>query len=399
MNYNKKSVEDIDVKGKRVLCRCDFNVPTKEGKITSDKRIVAAMPTIEYLVNHGARVILCSHMGKPKGEWKPELSLQVVADRLSELLGKPVVMAKDVVGEDAKAKAAALKDGDVMLLENVRFMKGETKNDPELSKELASLAEIFVNDAFGTAHRAHSSTAGVADYLPAVCGFLVEKEVSIMGKALADPTRPFVAILGGAKVSDKLNVINNLLEKVDTLIIGGGMAYTFLKAQGYEIGKSLCDDSKLDYCKDMMAKAKEKGVKLLLPVDAACIKDFPDPIDAPVDTVIVPVTAIPADKEGCDIGPETMKLFADAVKASKTVVWNGPMGVFENPTLAAGTLAVAKAMAESDATTVIGGGDSAAAVQQMGLGDKMTHISTGGGASLEYLEGKELPGIAVIQKA
>ena len=399
MNYNKKSVEDIDVKGKRVLCRCDFNVPTKEGKITSDKRIVAAMPTIEYLVNHGARVILCSHMGKPKGEWKPELSLQVVADRLSELLGKPVVMAKDVVGEDAKAKAAALKDGDVMLLENVRFMKGETKNDPELSKELASLAEIFVNDAFGTAHRAHSSTAGVADYLPAVCGFLVEKEVSIMGKALADPTRPFVAILGGAKVSDKLNVINNLLEKVDTLIIGGGMAYTFIKAQGYEVGKSLCDDSKLDYCKEMMAKAQEKGVKLLLPVDTACVENFPDPIDAPVETTVVPVTAIPADKEGCDIGPETMKLFADAVKASKTVVWNGPMGVFENPTLAAGTLAVAKAMAESDATTVIGGGDSAAAVQQMGLGDKMTHISTGGGASLEYLEGKELPGIAVIQNA
>ena len=399
MNYNKKSVEDIDVKGKRVLCRCDFNVPTKEGKITSDKRIVAAMPTIEYLVNHGARVILCSHMGKPKGEWKPELSLQVVADRLSELLGKPVVMAKDVVGEDAKAKAAALKDGDVMLLENVRFMKGETKNDPELSKELASLAEIFVNDAFGTAHRAHSSTAGVADYLPAVCGFLVQKEVSIMGKALADPTRPFVAILGGAKVSDKLNVINNLLEKVDTLIIGGGMAYTFIKAQGYEVGKSLCDDSKLDYCKEMMAKAQEKGVKLLLPVDTACVENFPDPIDAPVETTVVPVTAIPADKEGCDIGPETMKLFADAVKASKTVVWNGPMGVFENPTLAAGTLAVAKAMAESDATTVIGGGDSAAAVQQMGLGDKMTHISTGGGASLEYLEGKELPGIAVIQNA
>ena len=399
MNYNKKSVEDIDVKGKRVLCRCDFNVPTKEGKITSDKRIVAAMPTIEYLVNHGARVILCSHMGKPKGEWKPELSLQVVADRLSELLGKPVVMAKDVVGEDAKAKAAALKDGDVMLLENVRFMKGETKNDPELSKELASLAEIFVNDAFGTAHRAHSSTAGVADYLPAVCGFLVEKEVSIMGKALADPTRPFVAILGGAKVSDKLNVINNLLEKVDTLIIGGGMAYTFIKAQGYEVGKSLCDDSKLDYCKEMMAKAQEKGVKLLLPVDAVCIKDFPDPIDAPVETTVVPVTAMPADMEGCDIGPETTKLFAEAVKASKTVVWNGPMGVFENPTLAAGTLAVAQAMAESGATTVIGGGDSAAAVQQMGLGDKMTHISTGGGASLEYLEGKELPGIAVIQNA
>ena len=399
MNYNKKSVEDIDVAGKRVLCRCDFNVPTKDGKITSDKRIVAALPTIQYLVKHNARVILCSHMGKPKGEVKPELSLQVVADRLSELLGQPVKMAKDVVGESAQSLAASLKDGEVMLLENTRFEKGETKNDPELSKALASLADVFVNDAFGTAHRAHSSTAGVADYLPAVCGYLVQKEVSIMGKALADPERPFVAILGGAKVSDKLNVINNLLEKVDTLIIGGGMAYTFIKAQGYEVGKSLCDDSKLDYCKEMMAKAQEKGVKLLLPVDAVCIKDFPDPIDAPVETTVVPVTAMPADMEGCDIGPETMKLFADAVKASKTVVWNGPMGVFENPTLAAGTLAVAKAMAESDATTVIGGGDSAAAVQQMGLGDKMTHISTGGGASLEYLEGKELPGIAVIQNA
>ena len=374
-------------------------MPTKDAKITSDKRIVAALPTIQYLMNHGAKVILCSHMGKPKGEWKPELSLKVVAQRLSELLGKEVLMAADVVGEDAKAKAASLKDGDVMLLENVRYIKGETKNDPELSKELASLADLFVNDAFGTAHRAHSSTAGVADYLPAVCGYLVQKEVGIMGKALANPERPFVAILGGAKVSDKLNVINNLLEKVDTLIIGGGMAYTFAKAQGYEVGKSLCDDTKLDYCKEMMAKAKEKGVKLLLPVDAACIKDFPDPIDAPVDVTIVPISAIPADMEGCDIGPETMKLFADAVKASKTVVWNGPMGVFENPTLAAGTLAVAKAMAESDATTVIGGGDSAAAVQQMGLGDKMTHISTGGGASLEYLEGKELPGIAVIQNA
>ena len=399
MNYNKKSIEDIDVAGKRVLCRCDFNVPTKNGVITSDKRIVAAMPTIKYLVDHNAKVILCSHMGKPKGEWKPELSLKIVAKRISELLGKEVIMAADVAGEDAKAKAAALKDGDVMLLENTRFEKGETKNDPELSKALASLADVFVNDAFGTAHRAHSSTAGVADYLPAVSGFLVQKEVSIMGKALSDPERPFVAVLGGAKVSDKLNVINNLLEKVDTLIIGGGMAYTFIKAQGYEVGKSLCDDSKLDYCKEMMAKAQEKGVKLLLPVDTACVENFPDPIDAPVETTVVPVTAIPADKEGCDIGPETMKLFADAVKASKTVVWNGPMGVFENPTLAAGTLAVAKAMAESDATTVIGGGDSAAAVQQMGLGDKMTHISTGGGASLEYLEGKELPGIAVIQNA
>ena len=399
MNYNKKSIEDISVAGKRVLCRCDFNVPTKDGKITSDKRIVAAMPTIKYLVDQGAKVILCSHMGKPKGEWKPELSLKVVAERISQLLGKEVIMAADVVGEDAKAKAAALKDGDVMLLENVRYMKGETKNDPELSKELASMADIFVNDAFGTAHRAHSSTAGVADYLPAVSGYLVQKEVSIMGKALAAPERPFVAILGGAKVSDKLNVIKNLLEKVDTLIIGGGMAYTFLVAKGYGVGTSLVDEEKVEYCKEMMAKAEAKGVKLLLPVDTACITDFPDPIDAPVETKVYPVTGMPADMEGCDIGPATMKLFADAVKASKTVVWNGPMGVFENPTLAAGTLAVAKAMAESDATTVIGGGDSAAAVQQMGLGDKMTHISTGGGASLEYLEGKDLPGIAVIENA
>ena len=399
MNYNKKSVEDIDVKGKRVLCRCDFNVPIKGGVITSDKRIVAALPTIQYLINHGAKVILCSHMGKPKGEYKPELSLKVVADRLSELLGQTVIMAKDVAGEDAQAKAAALQDGQVMLLENTRFEKGETKNDPELSKKLASLADIFVNDAFGTAHRAHSSTAGVADYLPAVCGYLIQKEIGIMGKALADPERPFVAILGGAKVSDKLNVINNLLEKVDTLIIGGGMAYTFLAAEGYSVGKSLLDTEKIDYCKEMMAKAEAKGVKLLLPVDTVIAASFPDPIDGPIDVKTVAADAIPDDMEGLDIGEESRKLFADAAKAAKTVVWNGPMGVFENPTLAAGTLAVAKAMAESDATTVIGGGDSAAAVQQMGLGDKMTHISTGGGASLEYLEGKDLPGIAVIENA
>ena len=436
MNYlNKKTVEDIDVAGKHVLVRCDFNVPMKDGVITDTKRIVGALPTIKYLVDHNAKVILCSHMGRPhnifndvvkldkkekkkidampeaeqaeatakaleaaKGDVK-KFSLAPVAAELSKLLGKEVIMAKDVVGPDAKAKAAALKDGEVLMLENVRFHAEETKNDPDFAKALASMAEIYVNDAFGTAHRAHASTAGVADYLPAVCGYLIQKEISIMGGALENPKRPFVAILGGAKVSDKIGVINNLIEKVDTLIIGGGMAYTFVKAQGYEVGKSLCDDSKLDYCKEMMAKAQEKGVKLLLPVDAVCIKDFPDPIDAPVETTVVPVTAIPADMEGCDIGPETMKLFADAVKASKTVVWNGPMGVFENPTLAAGTLAVAKAMAESDATTVIGGGDSAAAVQQMGLGDKMTHISTGGGASLEYLEGKELPGIAVIQNA
>ena len=399
MNYNKKSVEDIDVAGKRVLCRCDFNVPTKNGVITSDKRIVAALPTIKYLIAQNAKVILCSHMGKPKGEWKPELSLKVVADRLSQLLGQEVIMAADVAGDDAHAKAAALKEGQVMLLENTRFEKGETKNDPELSKKLASLADIFVNDAFGTAHRAHASTAGVADYLPAVCGYLVEKEVSIMGKALANPERPFVAVLGGAKVSDKLNVINNLLEKVDTLIIGGGMAFTFLAAKGYDIGKSLVDSEKIDYCKEMMAKAEAKGVKLLLPVDAVVADSFPNPIDGEIAVETVAADAIPADKMGLDIGEKSQAIFAEAAKTAKTVVWNGPMGVFENPTLAAGTLAVAKAMAESGATTVIGGGDSAAAVQQMGLGDKMTHISTGGGASLEYLEGKELPGIAVIQNA
>ena len=397
MNYNKKSVEDVDVRGKRVLCRCDFNVPTKAGVITSDKRIVAALPTIQYLVNHGARVILCSHMGKPKGEVKPELSLQVVANRLSELLGQPVKMAKDVVGESAQSLAASLKDGEVMLLENTRFEKGETKNDPELSRKLASMADLFVNDAFGTAHRAHSSTAGVADYLPAVCGFLVQKEVSIMGKALADPERPFVAILGGAKVSDKLNVINNLLEKVDTLIIGGGMAYTFLAAKGYGIGKSLFDAEKVDYCKDMMAKAEAKGVKLLLPVDTVVAASFPDPIDAPIDVKTVSVDAIPADMEGMDIGEKTRELFADAVKSAKTVVWNGPMGVFENPTLAKGTIAMAQALADSSATTIVGGGDSAAACEQLGFADKITHISTGGGASLEFLEGLELPGIACLE--
>ena len=397
MNYNKKSIEDIDVAGKRVLCRCDFNVPTKNGKITSDKRIVAAMPTVEYLVNHGAKVILCSHMGKPKGEWKPELSLKVVADRISELLGKPVIMAKDVAGEDAHAKAAALKDGDVMMLENTRFEKGETKNDPELSKALASMADIFVNDAFGTAHRAHSSTAGVADYLPAVSGFLVNKEVSIMGKALANPERPFVAILGGAKVSDKLNVINNLLEKVDTLIIGGGMAYTFLAAKGYSVGTSLLDTEKIDYCKEMMAKAEAKGVKLLLPIDTVVAAAFPDPIDGEISVETVPSDAIPADKMGLDIGEKTRALFAEAVKSAKTVVWNGPMGVFENPTLAKGTIAVAQALADSDAVTIVGGGDSAAACEQLGFADKITHISTGGGASLEFLEGLELPGIACLE--
>ncbi len=397
MNYNKKSIEDIDVAGKRVLCRCDFNVPTKNGVITSDKRIVAALPTIQYLIAHKAKVILCSHMGKPKGEWKPELSLKVVADRLSQLLGQEVIMAADVAGEDAKAKAAALGEGQVMLLENTRYMKGETKNDPELSKELASMADIFVNDAFGTAHRAHSSTAGVADYLPAVCGYLVQKEVSIMGKALANPERPFVAILGGAKVSDKLNVINNLLEKVDTLIIGGGMAYTFLAAKGYSVGNSLLDDTKIDYCKEMMAKAEAKGVKLLLPIDTVVADGFPSPIDGPVTVETVNVDSIPSNKEGLDIGEKTRTLFADAVKSAKTVVWNGPMGVFENPTLAAGTIAVAQALADSEAITIVGGGDSAAACEQLGFADKITHISTGGGASLEFLEGLELPGIACLQ--
>ncbi len=397
MNYNKKSIEDIDVAGKRVLCRCDFNVPTKDGKITSDKRIVAALPTIEYLINHNARVILCSHMGKPKGEWKPELSLKIVADRLSQLLGKEVVMASDVAGPDSQAKAAALKDGDVMLLENTRYIKGETKNDPELSKALASLADIFVNDAFGTAHRAHSSTAGVADYLPAVSGFLVQKEVSIMGKALANPERPFVAILGGAKVSDKLNVINNLIEKVDTLIIGGGMAFTFLAAQGYDVGASLVDNEKLVYCKEMLAKAQAKGVKLLLPVDTVVADSFPNPIDAEIAVETVMSDAIPAGKMGLDIGEKAQAEFAAAAKSAKTVVWNGPMGVFENPTLAKGTIAVAQALADSDAVTIVGGGDSAAACEQLGFADKITHISTGGGASLEFLEGLELPGIACLE--
>ena len=391
MNYNKKSVEDIDVRGKRVLCRCDFNVPTKGGVITSDKRIVAALPTIQYLVKHGARVILCSHMGKPKNGPDPAFSLQVVADRLSELLGQPVKMAKDVVGESARSLAASLKDGEVMLLENTRFEKGETKNDAALAKAMADMADIYVNDAFGTAHRAHASTAGIADYLPAVCGFLIKKEISIMGKALSDPARPFVAILGGAKVSDKLAVIENLIEKCDTIIIGGGMAYTFLAAKGYGIGKSLFDAEKVDYCKDMMAKAEAKGVKLLLPVDTVVSASFPNPINAAIDVKTVSVDAIPADMEGMDIGEKTRELFADAVKSAKTVVWNGPMGVFENP-----TLAMAQALADSSATTIVGGGDSAAACEQLGFADKITHISTGGGASLEFLEGKELPGIACL---
>ncbi len=394
---NKKSIDDINVKGKRVLCRCDFNVPLKEGKITDENRLVAALPTIKKLIADGGKVILCSHLGKPKGEPKPELSLAPVAARLSELLGQEVKFAADpeVVGPNAKAAVEAMKDGDVVLLENTRYRKEETKNGEEFSKDLASLCDVYVNDAFGTAHRAHCSNVGVTQYVDtAVVGYLMQKEIDFLGNAVENPVRPFVAILGGAKVADKLNVISNLLEKCDTLIIGGGMAYTFLKAQGKEIGKSLVDDSKIDYCKEMIDKAGKLGKKLLLPVDTVIISEFPNPIDAPVDTEVVSVDAIPADKEGVDIGPETSKLYADAVKNAKTVVWNGPMGVFENPTLAAGTIAVAKALAETDATTIIGGGDSAAAVNQLGFGDKMTHISTGGGASLEFLEGKELPGVA-----
>ena len=394
---NKKSVDDINVKGKRVLCRCDFNVPLKEGKITDENRLVAALPTIKKLIADGGKVILCSHLGKPKGEPKPELSLAPVAVRLSELLGQEVKFAADpeVVGPNAKAAVEAMNDGDVVLLENTRYRKEETKNGEEFSKELASLCDVYVNDAFGTAHRAHCSNVGVTQYVDtAVVGYLMQKEIDFLGNAVENPVRPFVAILGGAKVADKLNVISNLLEKCDTLIIGGGMAYTFLKAQGKEIGKSLVDDTKIDYCKEMMEKAEKLGKKLLLPIDAVTIADFPNPIDAPVEVEVVSVDAIPAEREGVDIGPKTAALYADAVKSAKTVVWNGPMGVFENPTLAAGTIAVAKALAETDATTIIGGGDSAAAVNQLGFGDKMTHISTGGGASLEFLEGKELPGVA-----
>ena len=402
MGLGKKTIDDENYAGKRVLVRCDFNVPMKDGVITNDNRINAALPTIQKLINDGAKVILCSHLGKPKNGPEAKFSLAPVAVRLAEKLGQPVTFADDdnVVGPKAKAAAATMSNGDVVLLQNTRFRKEETKNEDAFSEELASLADAYVDDAFGSCHRAHCSTAGVTKYVKdTAVGYLMEKEIKYLGNAVNSPVRPFTAILGGAKVADKLNVISNLLEKVDTLIIGGGMAYTFVKAQGYEIGKSLCDDSKIDYCKEMMEKAKANGVKLLLPVDTVCVKEFPDPIDAAVETTVYPIDQMPADMEGCDIGPETMKLFAEAVKASKTVVWNGPMGVFENPTLAAGTLAVAKAMAESDATTVIGGGDSAAAVQQMGLGDKMTHISTGGGASLEYLEGKDLPGIAVIENA
>ena len=399
MTLNKKTVDDINAKGKRVLVRCDFNVPLKDGKITDENRLVAALPTIKKLVHDGGKVILCSHLGKPKGEPKPELSLAPVAKRLSELLGMEVKFAADdnVVGENAKAAVSAMKDGEVVLLQNTRYRAEETKNEEAFSKELGSLADIFVNDAFGTAHRAHCSTVGVVNYVDeAVCGYLIEKELRYLGNAVEDPQRPFVTILGGAKVADKLSVIENLLGKADTLIIGGGMAFTFLAAKGYGTGKSLLDETKIDYCKDMMKKAEEKGVKLLLPIDTVVAKNFPDPIDGPVETEVVESCKIPDDYEGLDIGPKTAALFAEEVKSAKTVVWNGPMGVFENPTLAKGTLAVAQAMADSDAITVIGGGDSAAAVNTLGLGDKMTHISTGGGASLEFLEGKELPGIAAM---
>ena len=399
MGLNKKSVDDINVKGKRVLCRCDFNVPLKDGKITDENRLVAALPTIKKLIADGGKVILCSHLGKVKTEEdKPSKTLAPVAARLSELLGQEVKFAADdnVVGENAKAAVAAMKDGDVILLQNTRYRKEETKNGEEFSKELASLADVFVNDAFGTAHRAHCSNVGVTQFLdgPCVVGYLMQKEIDFLGNAVENPVRPFVAILGGAKVADKLNVISNLLEKCDTLIIGGGMAYTFLKAKGYEIGTSLLDETKIDYCKEMIAKAEKLGKKLLLPVDTVITDSFPEPIDAEIATTIVDSDKIPADKMGMDIGPKTIALYSEAVKTAKTVVWNGPMGVFENPILAAGTKAVAAALAETDATTIIGGGDSAAAVNQLGYGDKMSHISTGGGASLEFLEGKELPGVA-----
>ena len=400
MSYlSKKTVEDLNVSGKRVLVRCDFNVPLKNGVITDENRIVAALPTIQYLINNGAKVILCSHLGKPKGEPKPELSLAPVAARLSEKLGKDVVFAADdcVVGENAKAAVAAMNDGDVVLLQNTRYRAEETKNGEALSAELGSLCDLFVNDAFGAAHRAHCSTVGVTAYVEeSANGYLMAKEVEFLGNAVNNPVRPFVTILGGAKVADKLNVIENLLNKADTLIIGGGMAYTFLAAKGYNVGKSLLDESKIDYCREMMARAEEKGVQILLPIDCTVAKDFPNPIDAEIEVQIVAANEIPEDMESMDIGPATAELYANAVKSAKTVVWNGPMGVFENPTLAKGTIAVAKALAETDATTIIGGGDSAAAVNILGFGDKMSHISTGGGASLEFLEGKELPGIAAM---
>lgn len=397
--FNKKTIDDIQAKGKRVLVRCDFNVPLKNGVITDENRINAALPTIQKLIADGAKVILCSHLGKPKGEPKPELSLAPVAAKLSEKLGKEVIFAADdnVVGENARAAVASMQDGDVVLLQNTRYRAEETKNGEAFSKELGELADIFVNDAFGTAHRAHCSTVGVVKYVSeAVSGYLINKELEYLGNAVENPQRPFVTILGGAKVADKLSVIENLLNKADTLIIGGGMAYTFLAAKGYSVGTSLLDNEKIEYCKNMLKQAEEKGVKLLLPVDCTIAKSFPDPIDGPIDVTVVDADKIPADCMGLDIGPKTAELFANEVKSAKTVVWNGPMGVFENPTLAKGTIAVARSLAETDAITIIGGGDSAAAVNTLGFGDKMSHISTGGGASLEFLEGKELPGIAAL---
>ena len=394
MNTHKKTVRDVEVRGKKVLLRCDFNVPQDKatGAITDDKRIVAALPTLKYLLEQGAAVIACSHLGKPKGEWKESLTLAPVAERLSQLLGQEVIFAKDIIGEDAQAKAAALKPGQIMLLENLRFDKGEEANDPAFAKALASLADVYVSDAFGTVHRAHASTAGVAAYLPAVSGFLIQKELEIMGGALANPKRPLVAILGGAKVSSKIGVINNLLDIADTIIIGGGMAYTFIKAMGGTVGTSLLEEDRLDYCKEMMDKAKAKGVKFLLPVDTLCAAEF----SADAKPELVDTMAIPDDRMGMDIGPKTIALFSDAVKDAGTVIWNGPMGVFEFPAFAKGTEAVAEALSRTDAITIIGGGDSAAAVQQLGYADKMTHISTGGGASLEFMEGKELPGVACL---
>lgn len=396
---NKKTVDDLNAKGKKVLVRCDFNVPLKDGVITDENRINAAIPTIKKLIDDGAKVILCSHLGKPKNGPEAKFSLAPVAARLTEKLGKEVVFAADdtVVGENAKAAVAAMNDGDVVLLENTRFRAEETKNGEAFSKDLASLCDIYVNDAFGAAHRAHCSTVGVTEFVDeAAVGYLMGKELKYLGNAVENPVRPFLTVLGGAKVADKLNVIDNLLSKADTLIIGGGMAYTFLAAKGYETGKSLLDESKIDYCKDMLKKAEEKGVKILLPIDVVAAEEFPDPIDAPIETSVFDADKIPANMEGLDIGPKSQALFADAVKSAKTVVWNGPMGVFENPVLAKGTIAVAKALAESDAVTIIGGGDSAAAVNTLGFGDKMTHISTGGGASLEFLEGKALPGIEAV---
>ena len=390
----KKTIADVQVEGKKVLVRCDFNVPLDKatGAITDDKRIRAALPTIKYLLDHNAAVILCSHLGKPKGEWKESLSLAPVAKRLEELLGQPVIFAKDIVGEDAKAKAKALKCGEVMLLENLRFDKREEKNDPEFAKELADMAELYVSDAFGTVHRAHASTEGVSHYLPAVSGFLIQKELEIIGGALANPKRPLVAILGGSKVSSKIGVINNLLEIADTIIIGGGMAYTFAVAQGGKVGDSLLEPDWVDYAKDMIKKAADKGVKLLLPIDTVAADAF----DANANTQIVPTTAIPDGWQGLDIGPKTIAAYCDAVKDAGTVIWNGPMGVFEFPAFAVGTKAIAQALSETNAITIVGGGDSAAAVEQLGYADKMTHISTGGGASLEFMEGKVLPGVACL---